>query len=214
MVAFGSACSYQLGATLGVFSAANLPYLVIPYLVYLTITTLIYTRLIAPKSARSPQNTLVIEHRTFLDVPRWSAIWREMKGTLSQFFTNAIPIFLVITLIASVLDWLGVLNGLSGLINPAMELFRLPPEAALPVILASVRKDGLLLFAEPNTVSLLSPVQILTGVYLAGVLFPCLVTALTISREQSLKFALGLMVRQAIAGIAFALILAWGGYFW
>jgi hypothetical protein len=40
------------------------------------------------------------------------------------------------------------------------------------------------------------------------------VTALTIAREQSLKFALGLMVRQAIAAIVFALILAWGGYFW
>jgi hypothetical protein len=36
-----------------------------------------------------------------------SAIWRETQGTLQQFFTNAIPIFLVITVIASVLDWLG-----------------------------------------------------------------------------------------------------------
>ncbi|MEO1146992.1 MAG: nucleoside recognition domain-containing protein [Cyanobacteria bacterium J06638_22] len=212
-IAFGSACSYQLGATLGVFSAANLPYLVIPYLVYLTITTLIYMRLIAPKSARSPQNSLVIEHRAFLEVPRWAAIWRETRGTLNQFFTNAIPIFLVITLIASVLDWLGVLNGLSRLLDPAMGLFRLPSEAALPIILASIRKDGLLLFAEPTTVSLLSPVQILTGVYLAGVLLPCLVTALTIAREQSFKFALQLMMRQAIAAIMFALILAWGGRF-
>ena len=211
-IAFGSACSYQFGATLGVFSAANLPYLVIPYLVYLTITTLIYTRLIAPKSARSPQNRLMIEHRTFLEVPRWSAIWRETKGTLNQFFTNAIPIFLAIALIASVLDWLRVLNGLSRLIDPIMGLFRLPPEAALPVILASVRKDGILLFAQPNTVSLLSPVQILTGVYLAGVLLPCLVTAMTIAREQSFKFALRLMLRQVIAAIVFAFILAWGGY--
>jgi hypothetical protein len=52
------------------------------------------------------------------------------------------------------------------------------------------------------------PVQILTGVYLAGVLFPCLVTALTISREQSFKLALGLMVRQTIAAIGFASLLA------
>ena len=97
------------------------------------------------------------------------------------------------------LDWQGVLNGLRQLINPALDLFRLPSEAASPIILASIHKDGLLLFAEPNTVSLLFPVPILTGVYLAGVLFPCLVTVLTIAREQSFKFALGLMVRQAIA---------------
>ncbi|MGF1604295.1 MAG: nucleoside recognition domain-containing protein [Thermosynechococcaceae cyanobacterium] len=214
-IAFGSACSYQFGATLGVFSAADLPYLVIPYLVYLTLTTLIYTRLIAPKSARSPQNTLVIERRTFLEVPQWSAIWREAKGTLNQFFTNAIPIFLVITLMASVLNWFEVLNALSGLINPVMGLFHLPPETALPVILASIRKDGLLLFAEPEILSVLSPLQILTGVYLAGVILPCLVTALTIAREQSWRFALGLMLRQAIAAILFSLVLAWGGYwFW
>ncbi|KAM3097668.1 GTPase [Phormidesmis sp. 146-35] len=123
VISFGSACSYQLGATLGVFSATKLPYLVIPYLLYLTITTLIYARTIAPKSARSPQNRLMIEHRTFLEFPRWSAVWRETKGTLNQFFTNAIPIFLAITLIASILDWLAVLNALSGLINPAMFFF-------------------------------------------------------------------------------------------
>jgi Fe2+ transport system protein B len=210
-IAFGSACSYQFGATLGVFSAANLPGLVVPYLGYLTLTTLIYTRLIAPKAARSPHNALMIERRTFLEVPRWSAIWRETQGTLSQFFTNAIPIFLVITIIASVLDWFGLITALAGWINPLMGLFGLPPEAALPVILASIRKDGLLLFAEPDTLAALTPLQILTGVYLAGVLLPCLVTALTIAREQSMRFAVGLLARQAIAAIGFSLVLAWGG---
>ncbi len=106
-IAFGSACSYQFGATLGVFSAANLPYLAIPYLLYLTLTTLIYTRLIAPKAARSIENSLVIDRRIFLEIPQWSTIWREAKGTINQFFTNAIPIFLAISAIAAILDWLG-----------------------------------------------------------------------------------------------------------
>ena len=210
-IAFGSACSYQFGATLGVFSAANLPGLVVPYLGYLTLSTLIYTRLIAPKAARSSHNALLIEQRTFLEMPRWSVIWRETQGTLSQFFTNAIPIFLVITIIASGLDGFGLINTLAGWINPLMGLFGLPPEAALPIILASIRKDGLLLFAEPDTLAVLTPLQILTGVYLAGVLLPCLVTALTIAREQSVRFAVGLMARQAIAAIAFSMLLAWGG---
>ena len=210
-IAFGSACSYQFGATLGVFSAANLPSLVVPYLGYLTLTTLIYTRLIAPKAARSPHNRLTIERRTFLETPRWSAICRETQGTFSQFFTNAIPIFLAIAIVASVLDWFGLITALAGWINPLMGLFGLPPEAALPVILASIRKDGLLLFAESDTLAVLTPLQILTGVYLAGVLLPCLVTALTIAREQSVRFAVGLMVRQAIAAIVFSMLLAWGG---
>ncbi|MGB7414688.1 MAG: nucleoside recognition domain-containing protein [Thermosynechococcaceae cyanobacterium] len=210
-IAFGSACSYQLGATLGVFSAANMPYLAIPYLVYLTLTTLVYTRLIAPKSARSLQNSLMIEHRTFLERPRLAAIWREAQGTLYQFFTTAIPIFVAITLIASVLDEWNLLTALATILHPLMGIFRLPPDAALPIILASIRKDGLLLFAEADTLSVLTPLQIFTGVYLAGVLLPCLVTALTIAREQSLRFALVLMGRQAVAAIVFSLVLAWAG---
>jgi len=87
----------------------------------------------------------------------------------------------------------------------------MPPEAALLVILASIRKDGLLLFAEPDTLALLTPVQILTGVYLAGVLLPCLFTALTIARDQSVRLAVRLMARQAVAAIAFSILLAWGG---
>lgn len=210
-ISFGSACSYQLGATLGVFNAAKLPYLIIPYLLYLTATTLIYTYIISSPTAKSNQNSLVIEGRAFLEFPRWSVIWREAKSTIKQFLLNAIPIFLVITVIASMLNWLGAIATLANIINPLMGWFNLPPEASLPIVLASIRKDGLLLFAEPDTLARLTPLQVLTGVYLAGVLLPCLVTLLTIMREKSSRFALLLLGKQAIAAIVFSLFLAWGG---
>ena len=210
-IAFGSACSYQFGATLGVFSAANLTYLVVPYLLYLTATTLIYTRIISSSTAKSTQNALVIEGRAFLEFPRWSVIWREAKSTIQQFLFNAIPIFVIITIIASLLNWLGVIATLTNIINPLMGWFNLPPEASLPIVLASIRKDGLLLFAEPETLAMLTPLQVLTGFYLAGVLLPCLVTLLTIMQEKSSRFALLLLGKQAIAAIIFSLFLAWGG---
>ncbi|MGK7958780.1 MAG: nucleoside recognition domain-containing protein [Crocosphaera sp.] len=210
-IAFGSACSYQFGATLGVFSAANLTYLVVPYLLYLTATTLIYTRIISSSTAKSTKNSLVIEGRAFLEFPRWSFIWREAKATIQQFLFNAIPIFVIITIIASVLNWLGVIATLANIINPLMGWFNLPPEASLPIVLASIRKDGLLLFAEPETLAMLTPLQVLTGVYLAGELLPCLVTLLTIMQEKSSRFALLLLCKQAIAAIVFSLFLAWGG---
>ena len=210
-IAFGSACSYQLGATLGVFSAAKLPYLIVPYLIYLSATTLIYTYIISPRKAKSSQNSLVIEGRVFLEIPRLPVIWREAKSTINQFLLNAIPIFLVITIIASVLNWLGAIASLANIINPLMGWFNLPPEASLPIILASIRKDGLLLFAEPEILGMLTPLQVLTGVYLAGVFLPCLVTLLTIMQEKSLRFALLLLSRQVLAASIFSLLLAWGG---
>jgi len=210
-IAFGAACSYQLGATLGVFAAAGLPYLILPYLLFLSATTLVYVRLTAPREARSPLNLLLIEGRNFLQWPGPSTIWRETRGTLGQFFLKAIPIFFVVTLIASLLDWLGVIWNLAAALGPLMALFHLPAEAALPVVLASVRKDGILLFAEPDLVEALTPLQVLTGVYLAGVLLPCLVTMLTIAREQSKRFVLKLIGRQALAATIFTVLLAWGG---
>ncbi|MYI65494.1 MAG: hypothetical protein F4107_06080 [Gemmatimonadetes bacterium] len=210
-IAFGSACSYQLGATLAVFAAAARPELIVPYLLYLGATTLAYSRLVAPRAARSPSNPMLTEGRVVLTWPRPRTVWLETQGVVQEFFRRALPVFLVITAAASLLHWLGALQAASAVVEPAMAAFRLPSEAALAVVLASVRKDGILLLAEPGVAASLSAVQLLTAVYLAGVLLPCLVTCLTIAREQSRGFALRLVGRQALAATGFSALLAWGG---
>ena len=210
-IAFGSACSYQFGATLGVFAAAKQPQLVWIYLAYLGATTLIYTRLVSPKIARSSGNLMVTEGRTFLIWPKIGEVWRGASGTLREFFRNALPIFFAITFLASLLEYFGVLSAASRVLEPLMRAFNLPSESALAVVMASIRKDGILLLAEPKTLAALSPLQILVGVYLAGVLLPCLVTLLTIAREQGRVFAAKLLARQVAAALCFTLLLAWGG---
>ena len=210
-IAFGSACSYQLGATLAVFAAAARPGLIVPYLLYLGATTLAYARLVVPQAARTPFNVVLTEGRVFLTWPRPGAVWLEAQGVVLEFFRRALPIFFVITAAASLLHWLGVLQAASVVVGPAMAIFRLPSEAALAVVLASVRKDGILLLAEPGIATSLSAVQLLTAVYLVGVLLPCLVTCLTIAREQGPVFALRLVSRQALAATGFSALLAWGG---
>ncbi len=210
-IAFGSACSYQLGATLAVFAAAGRPGLVTPYLLYLGATTLTYARLIAPQAARSPFNVLVSEGRVPLTWPHPRTIWLEAQGVVREFFRRALPVFFLITAAASLLHWLGALQAASAVVEPAMAIFRLPSEAALAVVLASVRKDGILLLAEPGVAASVSAVQLLTAVYLAGVLLPCLATCLTIAREQGRAFALRLVGRQAVAAAGFSVLLAWGG---
>lgn len=216
-IAFGAACSYQFPATLAVFTASGRPWLVVPFLFYLGLTTLVYLRLTAPREARSPLNVILLQGRTFVEWPRWSALWREARGTLGQFFFQALPVFFLITMIASLLAWLGVLEGAARWLGPVMGVFRLPAEAALPVVLASIRKDGILLFlcdgqGGSELVAPMTAAQVLTAVYLAGVLLPCLVTALTIAREKSWGFAAGLLARQALAAVVFAVLLGWGSW--
>ena len=77
-----------------------------------------------------------------------------------------------------------------------------PGQAAFAVVLGAVRKDGLavgLLNGDGDSfkVPLESSVQIMTAVYLAGVLLPCLVTAITVAHEIRPAFALKMIGRQA-----------------
>lgn len=211
-IAFGSACSYQLGATLAVFAAAGRPGLVVPYLLILGGSTLLYLRVTSPPGARAPGNLMVIRGRSFLQRPGAQEIGRDAWGVVSQFIAVALPVFFLIAAVAALLDWSGVIGMFAGVLGPAMAAFRLPIDAALPVVMASIRKDGLLLFAQEGIVADLSAVQLLTGVYLAGVLLPCLVTALAIVREETARFAGALIVRQAAAAVLFSLALAWVGW--
>ena len=210
-ISFGSACSYQFPATLAVFAAVGMGWLVGPYLLVLAATTFIYVGLIAPAEAR--QSTTIVDRRTFLTWPDPKAVAREAWSALREFFVKALPVFVVITFVAAALDRLGVIDAMGSIIGPAMALFNLPAEAALTVVLASIRKDGIALLTADgaSTAAALSPVQVLVVVYLAGVLLPCLVTAFTVAREVSARWALKMVARQAVAAVAFAAVIAWSG---
>lgn len=216
-IAFGSACSYQLPATLAVLAVAaaatgtSSVSLTGLFLTYLLVTTLIYLRLTSDSQARSSLNVLMKPSRPFMQWPSWSTLWREASGTVRQFLLQAMPVFIVICIAASLLAHVGVLDLASRILGPVMSAFDLPSQAALPVVLASVRKDGIFLLAADGGPSFpMTAAQSLTAVYLAGVLLPCLVTAMTIGRETGWRATSKLLTRQAGFAILFALILAWG----
>ena len=112
-------------------------------------------------------------------------------------------------MVASLLDWSGVLDASGRLLAPAMAVFALPVDAALPTVLAAVRKDGILLLAEEGTVASLSATQLLVATFLAGTVLPCLVTAMTIGRELGLRFTGRLVVQQAAFAVAVAAGVGW-----
>ncbi|MDR9382642.1 MAG: ferrous iron transporter B, partial [Natronomonas sp.] len=157
--------------------------------------------------------TTMVDRRTFLQWPDPRAVAREAWSALREFFVKALPIFVVITFVAAALDRLGVIDALGSVLGPVMGLFNLPADAALTVVLASIRKDGIALLTADgaSTAAALSPVQVLVVVYLAGVLLPCLVTAFTVVCEVSVRWALKMMARQAVAAIGFAIVIAWSG---
>lgn len=217
-ISFGSACSYQLPATLAVFAAAGFMWLAPIYLATLAITTLVYLRLTTPSVLRQAQNKMLIPALGNLRLPDWKAVLRESVQILRDFAFMALPIFIVICVLAGLLQWSGTIAGTTFLLSPVMATFNLPPEAALAIVLGSVRKDGIaigILNSDWDTlkVPLDTPIQILTSVYLAGVLLPCLVTVLTVTREMGYAFAIKMVGRQALFAVLFALCIAWFGSF-
>ena len=215
-ISFGSACSYQLPATLAVFAAAGMAGMGLVYLIVLSATTLIFLRFTTPKALRLATNALKLPESDPLHAPSWRAVWREMAGTLKQFVVMAFPVFVVICFVAATLAMLGVFDTMAKALAPVMALFNLPGEAATAVVLGSIRKDGLaigLLDSDWGAlkVALETPAQVLTAVYLAGVLLPCLVTLFTIGKEMRWKFALGLCGRQMAWAAGFSLLIAWIG---
>ena len=212
-IAFGSACSYQLAATLGVLAAAQRPGLVLPYLAVLTLGALAHARLLARHQGTDPArlDLALLSGRAFLARPRWADVRREAATSLQHVTLRALPVFLAIVVVASLLAATGAMEAVARPLQPVMAALRLPGEVALPVVLASVRKDGLLLLAEPDTVAALDDAQLLAALVLAGALVPCLVTALTIARERSRRVAARLMGRQALGALALTAAISWVG---
>ncbi len=214
-IGFGSACSYQLPATIAVFSAAGLGYLAFPFLLLLTAATLFYLFLLR-KGRRERVRLSLVSNSGLLTRPGFKDTMLEVRGVIRQFFTLALPVFVLICLVASLLAWTGLLDAMTRAVAPLMGIFRLPPEAAPAVILGSVRKDGIAIgLLNPDWGSfkagVLTPLQTLTAVFLAGTLLPCLVTVWTIRKEFGIRRTASLVMRQMGFSVMATLAIAWIG---
>ena len=215
-IGIGSICSYQLSSSLAIFTVTGLTILAPIYVFLVGISTLIYVRLIRPKSYKDLISKTEPPKPNEIRFPELKEIASETGNTIKEFLVMALPIFLVICIISGLSESLGILSILTQILSPVMSLFNLPPEAALSIVLGSIRKDGIavgLLDSDFTSLKILieTPIQLLTVVYLAGVLLPCLVTIYTVIKEMHLRFALKLVIQQALFASVFALLIAWLG---
>jgi ferrous iron transport protein B len=213
-IAFGAACSYQLAATVAVLAAARRPGLVVPYLAVLFLGGMLHARLLTPRVRRRGGGHLdlhLLRGRAFLVRPRWHDVRREAGGTLRHAGRTALPVFVAIAVVASLLAATGVLDAVARGVGPLLAPLRLPGDVALPVVFASVRKDGVLLLSDPSVVAGLDGAQLLATLVLAGALLPCLVTSLTILRERGWRITARLLRRQVVGALLLTAAVSWSG---
>jgi ferrous iron transport protein B len=118
MIAFASACSYQIGASPSIFNTGTRPWLFVPYLVILFIVGAIHTRIW--RNTASERDRTLLTERAFLQTPTFRAIWWRVRATLRQFLFQAMPIFLVICLVGALLAHLGVTDVISTAVGPLL----------------------------------------------------------------------------------------------
>jgi len=207
LIAFGSACSYQIGASLSIFSASGHPALFAPYLVLLFIAGAIHTRVWHGRLRTA--EVVPFHERAFLQPPTPGAIaWRTL-GTCKQFLWQAMPIFLLTCVVAAILQTVGLLERVSTLFAGALHWFGLPADVAPGILFSVMRKDGILVLNQDEGAVLdaLTPGAIFVTVFLASTLSACLVTLWTIGRELGWKTAGMVAARQALTSLLFGLAL-------
>lgn len=201
LIAFASACSYQIGAALSVFGSSGRPLLTLPYVGLLVLTASIQARLTRP--ARTAADMDIVGSSAFLQAPTWRGTWWRVRVVLRQFLLHAMPMFLLVCVAAALLQEAGLLQHAVRLLEPAMAAFGLPAAVAPGVVFSLLRKDGLLVLNESQTAVLttLSASQTLVLVYLASTLAPCMVTVWTTARELGARAALRLISVQVITSV-------------
>ena len=209
LITFGSACSYQIGASLSLFGSSGHSWLFGPYILLLFLVGALHTRLwcgdLAAESARP------LSERSFLQWPRWAAVRWRLRAVTRQFLWQAMPIFFAICLAAALLEEAGLLSRFASALSGAMGLFDLPADVAPGVVFSILRKDGLLVLNEGEGALLqsLSAAQVFVLVWLASTLTACLVTLWTVCKELGLAYALTIAGRQALTSLISTFAIVW-----
>jgi len=208
LIAYGSACSYQIGASLSIFGSAARPWMFAPYLTVVFVVGLLHTKLW--HRALAPEAALPLHERAFLQAPSARAIAWRLAVVVKQFLLQAMPIFLLLCLASAALEYAGAMTAIGRLLAPAMRLFHLPSEVALSVVLSIFRKDGMLLLNSSDGALLrsLSGGQLFVVVYLASTLTACLVTLWTVRRELGFRVAGQVAGRQVLTSVLSAWLMA------
>lgn len=209
MIGFGSACSYQIGASLSIFGASGQPGLFMPYLGALFVAGVLHTRLW--HEALASDGVLPLHERAFLQRPTGRAVWWRVKAAVGQFLKQAMPIFILICLVAALLEHVGVIDRLAAMVAPVMGWFNLPGEVAPGILFSILRKDGLLTLngGDGALLATLGAGQVFVLVWLASTFTACLVTLWTVRRELGWQFAGAVAGRQAVTSVLTGGAMAW-----
>jgi ferrous iron transport protein B len=189
LLALGVPCSAQLGVIMGLFGA--LPLWAPLVWAGVVLGVLLGVGMIAATLLPGDRSDLILEMPP-MRRPQLSNILIKTVGRLEWYLKEAVPIFVLGTLLLFVLDAAGLLQRFVRLSEPVVVgVLDLPPKAAEAFLVGFFRRDygsaGIYaLFAQ----GLLSPAQTVVALVTITLFVPCVANFFVIVKEQGVRTAL------------------------
>jgi ferrous iron transport protein B len=201
LLALAVPCSAQLGVVLGLLAGISLTAALIWGGV--TMLVLFLVGWLAAQVMPGTRAPLVVELPP-LRLPVLTNVLIKTAARLEWYLKEAVPLFMIGTLLLFFLDWFQLLPGIIKAMEPLITgWLGLPPEAASAFLLGLMRRDFAAtgLFAMESQ-GLLDPVQVVVSIVTITLFIPCIASLFMMIKERGWKMALAM----ALFVLPFALL--------
>jgi ferrous iron transport protein B len=197
LLALGIPCSAQLGVMMGIAAAFSQKAILVVLAV--VASQLLLVGFLASRFIHGQPSEFIFEIPP-VRVPQMKNVALKTWYRIQWYLKEAVPLFLVGTLVLFILDWIRVSGrSLLGWVQAAMEpllegLLHLPSQAAGIFLLGFLRRDyGAAGLYDMARKGLLNGQQVVVSLIVITLFVPCLASFLMIIKEQGLKRALAIL---------------------
>lgn len=192
LLALAVPCSAQLGVILGMLGALSFKATLI--WAGTILLTLLFSGYLASKIIKGEKTEFFLEIPP-IRRPNITNILVKTAGRIEWYLKEAVPLFILGTLILFVLHKLNLLRVLETIASPVVvNLLGLPEKTTESFILGFLRRDygaaGLFAMAEKG---MLTPVQSVVSLVTITLFIPCLANFFMIVKERGMRTALGII---------------------
>lgn len=193
LLALGVPCSAQLGVILGMFGKQPIEAVLIWGSVVAGVT--IFVGFISARILHGQESDFILEIPP-LRLPQFSNILIKTMGRIEWYLKEAVPLFILGTLILFIADKMKILPFIEKMASPIVVSFLgLPPKATESFIIGFLRRDyGAAGLFSLQGQGLLNTEQVVVSLVTITLFIPCIANLFVIIKERGLKTALGITV--------------------
>ncbi|MDP6102907.1 MAG: nucleoside recognition domain-containing protein, partial [Dehalococcoidia bacterium] len=192
LLALGIPCSAQIAVILAILGGVSASATAI--FLFVVVSQLLLVGYLASKIFRGKSSDFIMEIPP-IRRPQLSNVAVKTLTRMEWYFKEAVPLFLLGTLILFALDRVGFLTTLERVGTPIVQWWLgLPPEATGAFIFGFLRRDyGAAGFLMLKNDGLLDVVQILVSMVVITLFLPCIANLFVIIKEKGWKTALAMV---------------------